>query len=279
MVRALTSCWRRASRRRIASTRSPGIHTPSTVPAASNRASARVEPVGLRPGRCDPGVLRADDDNASNMRLEDPRDPRRVARDLQHNLIIRREAAREQLQPLRRRLDPPKRADLPGLHDRDLAKVAVNIQPDRSHPDPPRHHRTKREPGGQTTQTDSRSQRTRVSRRGGKENFGPSAHQPMHGLPNLRSPREPLSRSADHKPPTGQRPPSDILMPGKLGQLGQRDWPGIHPAPTATESGGSIASASPTSRVIGARSLAVISTFGDVDICVPVLSVPDVRRQ
>ena len=41
----------------------------------------------------------------------------------------------------------------------------------------------------------------------------------MHGLPNLRSPKEPLSRSAESTAGTGRQPLGDILMPGKLTPL------------------------------------------------------------
>ena len=79
------------------------------------------------------------------------------------------EALREQLKLLRCRLDPPGRAHLAFLADRDLAEIAVDIKPDRSHLtalltvdiDVGRA-------AGRTTTTDTRSRRTRASRRGGQ---------------------------------------------------------------------------------------------------------------
>ena len=66
--------------------------------------------------------------------LEDPRDLSRVAAHLKRDPVIRAQTAGEQLEVLQCRLHPPDRSQLPGLHDRDLAELAMDIQPDRSHP-------------------------------------------------------------------------------------------------------------------------------------------------
>jgi hypothetical protein len=42
---------------------------------------------------------------------------------------------------------------------------------------------------------------------------GSNAHRPRTGLPNLRSPRKPLSRSADRRSRPGHQPPSDSFIP------------------------------------------------------------------
>jgi hypothetical protein len=63
--------------------------------------------------------------------------------------------------------------------------------------------------GGQTTQTDSRSQHTRAGRRGSHRKVRLTAHRARNGPPNLRSPDKPPYRSADrkHRPgPTTSEP-------------------------------------------------------------------------
>ena len=160
---------------------------------------ASVEPVGLRARLPDPRVARMHDQHLADVRLEDPRDLPRVAGHLEHHPIARAQALREQLQRLRRRLDPARRTDLARLHDRDLAEVAVNVQPNASHPfsflavD---QWRT----GGQTTQTDSCSQHTRAGRRGGHRKVGLKAHRARNGLPSLRSPESPCSGQPNLRP-------------------------------------------------------------------------------
>ncbi len=67
------------------------------------------------------------------MRLDDPRDLRRVPAHLKRDPILQAQAPREQLKRRRRRLDPPHRSRLASLVNRDLAKIAMNIQPDRFH--------------------------------------------------------------------------------------------------------------------------------------------------
>ena len=133
-VRALTSWPRRASRRRIARVCSSGIQTASSDPAASSFASVRASSrsVFARAWRM-PVSRGLHDHHPRDVRLDDPRDLPRVAGHLQRHPIARAEALREQLQRLRRRLDPARRADLAGLDDRDLAEVAMHVQPDRPH--------------------------------------------------------------------------------------------------------------------------------------------------
>jgi len=100
------------------------------------------------------------------MRLEDAGDRPRVAGHLRRDPVARIEALGEQLEFLRTRLDPARRAQPAAFDDRHLAEVTVNIQRHRSHlvllavDDIGRT-------GGQTTSTDPRSQRNQASRRGG----------------------------------------------------------------------------------------------------------------
>jgi hypothetical protein len=67
------------------------------------------------------------------MRLEDPRDLPRVARHLQRHPIPWPQTLTKQRHHLGRRDDPTRRPHLTLLNDRDLAEVAMNIQPDVSH--------------------------------------------------------------------------------------------------------------------------------------------------
>src|SRR4051812_18863420 len=65
-----------------------------------------------------------------DMRREDPGDRQRVARGLQHHPVARRQARREQLEPVAARRDPTRRPRPAALADRDLAEVAMHVQPD-----------------------------------------------------------------------------------------------------------------------------------------------------
>jgi hypothetical protein len=71
------------------------------------------------------------------VRSEDPGDLARVAGDLKRDPIARRQTRREQLQRLRRRLNPADHAHPAGLRDRDHTEVAMRIDPDRSGHNPP----------------------------------------------------------------------------------------------------------------------------------------------
>jgi hypothetical protein len=96
-----------------------------------------IEAVCLRARRADAGVARADDEHLADVGLEDARNLPRASRHLERHAICGREALREELECLGRRLDPPRRGDPGLLDDRDLAEVAVDVQPDRSHQFPP----------------------------------------------------------------------------------------------------------------------------------------------
>jgi hypothetical protein len=87
----------------------------------------RVETIGLGPRLTDPGVTRRDDDHARHVRLDDPRDRPRIARDLPRDPVTRVEALPEQLQRLGPGLDPAGRAQPPLGDDRDLTEIAVDI--------------------------------------------------------------------------------------------------------------------------------------------------------
>jgi hypothetical protein len=91
------------------------------------RQRARVEPVGLRPRPADARVVRTHHHHPEHVRLDDPGDLPGVAGHLERHPIVRAQALREQLEPLRRRLDPPRRAHHPRLADRDLTEIAMHV--------------------------------------------------------------------------------------------------------------------------------------------------------
>jgi hypothetical protein len=99
------------------------------------RQGRRVEAVGLHPRVADcPHLLRVGDDDPSDVRPQDPRDGERRAGRLQHHLIVRRQALREQLKRRRRRLDPRPVPNLTALGERHLAEIPVHVQSDATHP-------------------------------------------------------------------------------------------------------------------------------------------------
>jgi hypothetical protein len=128
--------------------RQPATHHPAALVGHPHRVKlpgpqqarqrARIEPIGLRPRLTDPRVVGAHDDHPAHVPFEDPGDLPGAAGHLQRHPILAPEAAGEPFEHLRRRLDPPRRAHPPGLADRDLAEIAVHVQPDRS-PDRPAH--------------------------------------------------------------------------------------------------------------------------------------------
>ena len=158
------------------------------------RQRPRVQPVGLGPRLADAGVARRDDDHALDVRLDDPRDLPRIAGDLQHHLIVRGQALRERLQHLRAGRDPARRPDPTGLGDRDLAEVAVHIQPDRSHHRSLRrlHRRAGRTVGQRHRRIRARSAIGSVAG-AATEKLGLNGPSNENGLPTLRSPDGPKS--------------------------------------------------------------------------------------
>ena len=141
----------------------------------------RVEAVGLRARLTDAGVARVDHHHPGDVRLDDPRDLPRVARDLQGHLVIRRQALREQLKVLRRGRDAP-RARGPRTSPRSRPRRNRDGRPTRStSPRPPSHRLMIGRTVGKRHTTDSRSQRNRASRRGGQRKAraqGPSSKEP-----------------------------------------------------------------------------------------------------
>src|SRR5712691_5838921 len=63
----------------------------------------------------------------------DPGDRQRIPARLEHHLIVRAEALREQPELVGSRLDPPSTAHLTALCDGDLAEVAVHVERDETH--------------------------------------------------------------------------------------------------------------------------------------------------
>ena len=119
-----------------------------------------------------------DDDHPAHVRLEQPGDFPRAAGHLQRDPVGPAKTVDQRPDPLGRRGHPPGRVHLPLLADRDLDEVKVHIQPDAPAQrldsnlltSPPIacdcYMGDRRRTSGRTTQTDTRSQRTRASRRG-----------------------------------------------------------------------------------------------------------------
>jgi hypothetical protein len=79
------------------------------------RVADRAQPLGMR------------QHHLGDMWRHDAGDRQRVARGLQHHAVGRRQARREQLQPVASRRDPTRRPRPTALADRDLAQVAMDI--------------------------------------------------------------------------------------------------------------------------------------------------------
>ena len=146
-------------------------------------------------------------DDPRDVRLEDPRDLPCIAGHLKRHPVVRREALREQLQVLRSARYTPPSAAPAAVEDRDLAEVAMHIQPDRSHHYPLSSlDRSGELVGKRHRRIRARSATGHVAR-GGHRKVGLTAHRARTGLPNLRSPRRPLSQSREpsHRPGHGLR--------------------------------------------------------------------------
>jgi hypothetical protein len=155
------------------------------------RQPARVEPVGLRLRLRDLAqLLRVHDHDPRHVRLEDARDRHRAARRLERDLVIRAEALRKQLELRPPGPDPPRRAHPALLGDRHLAKLAMHVQADIS-------HGLLLSIDDTGDQLGKRQRRIRARGTSGPvagaatEKHGLTAHR-ANGLPNLRSPKEPL---------------------------------------------------------------------------------------
>ena len=192
---------RRASRRRSARVCSSGIQTAvQRARGEQPRQRAGVEPVGLRPRLPDPRVGRVDDHHPADVRLDDPRDLPRVAGHLERDLVVEpRLCANSSSAAGVVSIRPAERTS-PVLDDRDLAEVAVDVEPITLSPLLPSFV-VGRRTGGQTTPTDSCSQHNRASRRGGHRKVGLEAHRAANGLPSLRSRSGPVGAR-----PTRARP-------------------------------------------------------------------------
>ena len=87
-----------------------------------------VQPVGLDLRLGDRTQLLADrDDHAGDVRLDPSRDRQRVARRLQHDLVVWAKTLRQHVQPSGTGQHPTGGADLPVLPDRDLTKIEMNV--------------------------------------------------------------------------------------------------------------------------------------------------------
>ena len=183
------------------------------------RQRARVDLVGLRARPRDPlDRLRIREHHPAHVRLDDPRDPERVAGRLQRDLIVAAEALREQLKRRRLGLHPPRQPHLASLRDRDLAEVAMHVQPDEPHRTPPPSlGRRRRRRGGRHDNYGSVLAAHPDSRRGGHlQTAGSQPIVSVDGLPNLRLPEAPGIRNAPtlrHQPDNADTPPRAVSSP------------------------------------------------------------------
>jgi hypothetical protein len=146
----------------------------------------------------DPRVVGADDDHPLHVRLQDPRDLPAAAGHLERHAVIRAQALRQPLEPLRLGLDPTRRAHHAVLRDRDLAEIAVHVQPDRSTDRPPHDNLLASMDGENQRANDNdryvlAAQPGQVAGAAKKDKPALEAHRPK-GPARLRSPRKPPSR-------------------------------------------------------------------------------------
>ncbi len=166
-----TTCARRATWRRSAWVSSSGSQDEGRKPAANSWASTSASTLSVLTFAWAIALVFAGSirPRARHARLEQLRDRVRVAGRLDRHLVGRRQAVGEQPERLRSRADLPDLTDGPVLPDRDLGELAVDVEPDApSHALSLLRGGRRGRAGGQTTPTDSRSRRTRASRRGGQ---------------------------------------------------------------------------------------------------------------
>jgi len=131
-------------------------------------------------------LFRVGNDNLTDMRC-------------QHQSLLRRcrplLGLPQTCKPIASHGDRPKPSTRLTLKGNNLRKRAVNVHANDSRPVAPSLSPKKREPAGNTTHTDPRSQRIRESRKGRPDNeFELSAHLPTAACPHFTYSRCPLSR-------------------------------------------------------------------------------------
>jgi len=139
------------------------------------RQRARVDLVRLRRLRYALDRLRVGQQDAIDVRLDDPRDREPVAARLQRHPVARGKAAREQLERLRLSLDSAGKPHLTRLGDRDFAKVAMDVERDKAHLSSSRSPADRAE-AGNTTTTDPCSRHIRAV--AGAANYNSRARSP-----------------------------------------------------------------------------------------------------
>jgi hypothetical protein len=135
-----TNCSRRARRRR--NTRVSSCPHPVKLPGRQQpRQRPRVQAVGPRARPADPRLITTDHDHPRHTRLEDRQISHQPPVTSNATLSVGKRALSQHPKRLRHRRNPTRRADLPLLADRDLTKIQVHVQPDRStdrlHDQPP----------------------------------------------------------------------------------------------------------------------------------------------
>ena len=192
-VRARINCERLEVSLRRQRVRSSPAHTVGSTPAWKSSASVRASKRSFLTfawliARTCMGFASA---TSATWASSTARDRERVTGRLHHNPIPRVEALGEQPELLRFRRYPASRAcSLARQADRDLAEIAVNVQPDEPH-NPPSWS-IWRENRGVKRQLRIRARGpTGVGRRGGQLCQRARSPRSKHGLPALRSPTTP----------------------------------------------------------------------------------------
>jgi len=115
-----------------------------------------------------PGLARVRHHHPSDQRPQHRGDGVAVRRGLQHDLIVGAQRAGPGPQVFRLHPDASLVAAQPLLDDGELRERPMHIHPDRSHTPAPLRLLISRNHRAETTETDTRSQRNRASRRGGQ---------------------------------------------------------------------------------------------------------------
>ncbi len=170
-VRCLTRWVRRITSRRSIRVRSSATQVPGKKSAANSWARIRASTLSVFTfASAIARVLRGfDTTTRAHQRAQHRGDRVRVRRRLQRDLVVGLERRRPRPQVLGPHPDPALVAAQAVLDDGDLRERAMHVHADRSHHCCSSHVGWIEELAGRkTTETDSRSQRSRASRRGGQ---------------------------------------------------------------------------------------------------------------
>lgn len=166
------------------------------------REHRRVDLVRLDLGvRDDPHLLGIGNDHPLYVRADHFGDRCRITGRLDDHLVVLAELLGERLQQRPPHIDAAEACQFPRFEDCHLGKCPVDVHTHDAHARSPFLARRKREPAGNTTPTDPRSQRIRESRQGRPCNEPElAAHGLSAACPHLRAPGAPRPGWAHHMP-------------------------------------------------------------------------------